>query len=172
MHKTLKTITLINLFALISYFGYTVYQKESLLRQGDLILLELVPVDPRSLMQGDYMDLQYTFSMLNDVRISHPDSFPKRGFCVVRSDSNGVAQFRRFQDSKAPLEPEEKIIAYTRPDYRILIGAESFFFEEGTGKYFEEAKYGGLKVDQNGNSLLIGLFDEEKNQILPNDPKN
>ncbi|MFX7329222.1 GDYXXLXY domain-containing protein, partial [Acinetobacter baumannii] len=34
-------------------------QKEMLLKEGQLVLLPLAPVDPRSLMQGDYMALRY-----------------------------------------------------------------------------------------------------------------
>ncbi|MDE8355606.1 GDYXXLXY domain-containing protein, partial [Klebsiella pneumoniae] len=31
---------------------------ERLLAEGEVVLLELAPVDPRSLMQGDYMSLR------------------------------------------------------------------------------------------------------------------
>ncbi len=37
----------------------SIYQKQHLLAKGDIIILELAPVDPRSLMQGDYMALSY-----------------------------------------------------------------------------------------------------------------
>lgn len=30
---------------------------EHIVEQGDVVLLKLVPVDPRSLMQGDHLDL-------------------------------------------------------------------------------------------------------------------
>ena len=36
-----------------------VVQKERLLASGTPMLLELAPVDPRSLIQGDYMRLDY-----------------------------------------------------------------------------------------------------------------
>jgi len=29
----------------------------------------------------------------------------------------------------------------------------------------EQAKYGGIKIDGKGNSLLIGLYDEERKKI-------
>src|SRR5690554_3642735 len=38
---------------------YLVYGFERTLRDGQLVLLELAPVDPRSLMQGDYMALRF-----------------------------------------------------------------------------------------------------------------
>lgn len=45
--------------------------------------------------------------------------------------------------------------------FTLAVGAESFFFQEGKGDLFEKAKYGGLRVDQKGNSVLIGLYDDE-----------
>ena len=35
-----------------------IWQKQQTLSHGQLILLKLAPVDPRSLMQGDYMILR------------------------------------------------------------------------------------------------------------------
>ena len=48
-------IILINLILLLVYFNGSIISKEDLLKNGKLILLELAPVDPRSLKQGDYM---------------------------------------------------------------------------------------------------------------------
>ena len=36
-----------------------IWDKEQQLRDGRVVLLALAPVDPRSLMQGDYMRLRY-----------------------------------------------------------------------------------------------------------------
>jgi uncharacterized membrane-anchored protein len=36
-----------------------IWQKEKVLRDGKVMLLRLAPRDPRSLMQGDYMVLNY-----------------------------------------------------------------------------------------------------------------
>ena len=37
----------------------SIWQKEQLLNHGKIVLLPLAPVDPRSLMQGDYMRLRF-----------------------------------------------------------------------------------------------------------------
>ena len=39
--------------------NFAIWQKEDVLANGRTILLELAPVDPRSLMQGDYMALRF-----------------------------------------------------------------------------------------------------------------
>jgi uncharacterized membrane-anchored protein len=156
MKKYKQLFIILNLLLLLSYFAWAVIQKETLLKKGQLVLLELAPVDPRSLMQGDYMQLRYKISEDFDAK-----GMPKRGYCVVRLDKNGIADGLRFQKHRSPLNPGEQLIEYASSDNRgIHIGAESFFFQEGQSKKYEKAKYGGIKIDSNGNSLLICLFDE------------
>lgn len=161
MKKYKWIIILINLILLLVYFNYSIIKKEELLTDGQLVLLELAPVDPRSLMQGDYMALRYAIS--EDI---YKLNIPKRGYCVVQLDSVGVASRKRFQKDVTPINQGEYLIEYTSSDYwNINIGAESFFFQEGHADKYENAKYGGIKVDKDGNSLLIGLYDENRNKI-------
>ena len=157
MKKYKWLIILLNLILLLVYFNYSVVKKEELLKNGQLILLELAPVDPRSLMQGDYMALRYKISESIDY-----NNMPKRGYCVVRLDTNGVANKVRFQKDLTPLNEGEHFIKYTSSDLQnVNIGAESFFFQEGQAEKYDKAKYGGVKIDKNGNSLLIGLYNEQ-----------
>lgn len=160
MKKIKWIIILINLFLLMGYFNYSVVKKEELLSDGDLILLKLAPVDPRSLMQGDYMRLRYDIS--DGFR---PDSISKRGYCVVKLDSAGVAYMVRIQKGKSPKLENEFLIEYTAGKRNINIGAESYFFEEGQATKYEKAKYGGVKVDNKGNSILVGLYNEQLKKI-------
>jgi len=161
MKKYKWIIILINLILLLGLFNNSIIQKESLLSEGKLILLELAPYDPRSLMQGDYMRLNYSISEDIDNK-----NISKRGFCVVKLSDTGIAKKVRLQDGKLPLNDKEYLIKYTLRGWRgINIGAESFFFQEGESKKYDKAKYGGLKVDNEGNSLLIGLYDENRKKI-------
>lgn len=161
MKKYSWIIVLFNLVLLLFYFNYSVVKKEQLIDEGRLVLLELAPVDPRSLMQGDYMRLRYAIS-----ENLHNHKFPKRGYCVVTIDTNNCAKRVRLQKGVKPLNDGEYLIEYTSSDWwNINIGAESYFFQEGHVKRYENAKYGGLKIDKNGNSLLIGLYDENRKKI-------
>ena len=161
MKKYKWIIILINLIILLGLFNNWIIKKETLLSDGKLILLELAPVDPRSLMQGDYMRLRYAISE----NINY-DSIYKRGFCVVKLEETGIAKKVRIQDDRTPINEKEYLIEYTSKGWRgINIGAESFFFQEGEAEKYENAKYGGLKVDNQGNSLLIGLYDENRIKI-------
>lgn len=154
-------IILINLIILLYLFNHSVIEKEELLSNGQTILLELAPVDPRSLMQGDYMRLRYAIS--NDF---NSDSISKRGFCVVALDEGGVAKKVRIQKHQTPIYDDEFLIEYTLGDWgSVNIGAESYFFQEGDADKYENAAYGGIKVDREGNSLLVGLYDENRKKI-------
>jgi uncharacterized membrane-anchored protein len=161
MKKYKWAIIIVNLILLLVYFNYSAFQKEKILKEGKLILLELAPVDPRSLMQGDYMDLRYKVS-----ETDYSDSIPKRGYCIVKLDSIGVAKRVRFQETLSSLPKGYYAIEYTRSNnWRVNIGAESYFFQEGKSAKHGKAKYGGIKVDGSGNSLLIGLFSNPNQKI-------
>ena len=60
MNRTLQAMVMV---ATLGFFLYRVntgiYQAERTLSQGEVVYLELAPVDPRSLIQGDYMALDY-----------------------------------------------------------------------------------------------------------------
>lgn len=161
MKKYKWIIILLNLVLLLLYFNYSVVKKEELLKEGQLVLLELAPLDPRSLMQGDYMELRYKIA--EDINY---DTMPKRGYCIVVLDDQNRATKVRFQADLTPLDKNEYPIKYTYSDiWNINIGAESFFFQEGHAEKYEKAKYGALKINKEGNSLLFGLYDEALRKI-------
>lgn len=72
------------------------------------VILELEPVDPGLLLQGDYMDLRYaTTPMLYDEGIS------KNGYCILKLDENGTGDKIRLQHDLMPLNDGEYAIVYT-----------------------------------------------------------
>ena len=154
--KNRNWIILANLLIVLIVANILIIKKEKTIKTGDLILLELRPVDPRSLMQGDYMTLSY--SVVRELR--EADSIPNRGFLVVKCDGNSVASKLRVQSDKSPLDENEYLIKYYSGDRNPTIGSESFFFQEGKGEIYEKAKYGGVKAAKSGNIVLIGLYDE------------
>ncbi len=158
MKKYKWIVVLFNLGIILFLINSSIVKKEKLLIEGKTILLELAPVDPRSLMQGDYMQLRYAISS----NIKYYETIPKRGFCVVKLDSNNVAHQVRFQSDLLKKNNDEIFIEYTKGEfYRINIGAESYFFQEGEADKYEKAVYGALRIDEKGNSILIGLYNKD-----------
>ena len=155
MKKYSSILIIANLVLLLVYFNWSVYQKEQTLKEGQLVLLQLAPVDPRSLMQGDYMRLSYkeANSELTDGQEA------KRGYVVLK--------IMRLQESPEPVNENEIVLKYKTINGRLFLGAESFFFEEGQDSVYNDAAYGGLRVDSKGESLLVGLYDEDFRQIKP-----
>ena len=80
-----------------------------------------------------------------------------RGYAILRTDSNQVGEIVRLQNTLEPVNDNELVII----NRRLFLGAESFFFEEGQDTLYQKAVYGGLKVDDKGQSLLVGLYDED-----------
>jgi uncharacterized membrane-anchored protein len=144
------------------FVNYSIYGREQLITTGQPILLELAPVDPRSLIQGDYMALRYRIA----VDLENQENLPIRGKLVISVDENGVASFVRIDDG-TPLGPNERLLNYYKQDWQIDLGAPSFFFQEGTADAYVDAKYGEMRVDEGGTSVLIGLRDENLQPLGP-----
>jgi uncharacterized membrane-anchored protein len=142
-----------------------IVQKEHLLTTGRVVLLRLVPVDPRSLMQGDYMALRYAVGdALFEADGERLDAPNAPTVVIVAVDADGVATHRRLDDG-GPLAPDEQRLRFRHRGGAVSFGAEAYFFEEGRGEYFEAARYGELRVSEDGVALLAGLRDSDRNPL-------
>lgn len=149
-----KLILLAGVLIVLLAVNYNIFTKERTLAKGKTMLLTLAPVDPRSLIQGDYMILRYV--MADNIP---QDQLTNRGRIVVTLDEKQVAKFVRIDDN-SPLNDDEYLLAYRNLD-GLRLGAESFFFQEGDSEIFSKAHYGELRVDQAGASVLVGLRGED-----------
>ncbi len=137
--------------AVLAVVNGTVYVRERHLAEGAVVLLELAPVDPRSLMQGDYMAL--AFSVANAPALRQPAT---DGRMVVALDARRVGRFVR-RDDGSPLAPGELALRYRVRDGRVKFATNAFFFQEGTAREYAGARYGELRVSRSGEVLLTGL---------------
>lgn len=161
MSRNATWLVLAGTILVIGAANYTIRDRQQVVDNGQPIHLELRPVDPRSLMQGDYMTLRYAEPLFPS-----PDArstLPRRGAFIVKLDADNVATYSRLDDG-TPLATDEVRMKYKLLDEggSIRLGAESFFFEEGQASVYDSARYGVLHVDAAGNSVLVGLADEEK----------
>jgi uncharacterized membrane-anchored protein len=157
-----RTLVIGGLGAVLVLVNVMIAQKEAVLASGDTVFVELAPVDPRSLMQGDYMALDYA--------LAREEAPRDDGRMVVRLDERNIARFVRFDDD-APLIPGQHYLTYKRRvnlrwsifgtwrRTRTQIGPDAYFFEEGRAAAFSRARYGELKVTKSGHSVLVGLRD-------------
>jgi len=127
-----------------------IWQKEQTLRQGTTVFVELGPVDPRSLMQGDYMTLAFALPPV-------PENGPASDFVVARRDNNDVATLARYHDGKTPLAPDEILIQVKHSGTGQVLVTNAWFFQEGEGQRWAGARYGEFRVDRDGKAVLVGL---------------
>lgn len=156
----MKTAFVASSLGILGVLNWMIVDKEVLLDSAQSVYLELAPVDPRSLMQGDYMVLDYAVTREAQ---SKANAALKSGQLILRLDARSVGHFAHIDDG-SPLADDEVRVQFTR-NHRIHIGAESYFFEEGTGDAFAHAKFAELKVGSGGECVLVGLLDEDLNLI-------
>jgi uncharacterized membrane-anchored protein len=145
--------------------NFSIWQKENLIATGQKVFVELAPADPRSLMQGDFMRLNY--GLLNNAASLAPVSglTAQRPHMVVRLDARGVAQGVRAGQNDTPLATGEMRIELTPKDGRWTVVSDAWFFREGDAKRWEAAKYGEFRVTPDGRALLVGLADAQLKSI-------
>jgi uncharacterized membrane-anchored protein len=153
-----RTLVAVGFVLILTAPNFAIWQKEQTLAAGTPMLLELAPVDPRSLMQGDYMRLDYAIAR----SISPFEDWPRDGLLVVRLDSAGVARFVRRREENVPLAPGERLLRYRKRDTRVSVGSNAFHFQEGAASRFAKARYGELRVNAQGTSVLVGLRDDRR----------
>ncbi len=146
-------------------FYYMVEQKESIRRTGDTLYLVLAPRDPRSLFQGDYMDLSYDVTnSINHAQMDNGADVPRAGEIVITRDEQNIGHYVRIHGDEK-LAPGERLLRYHHDGWFSVIGVERYFIPEGSGEAFANAKYGELKVAADGSVLLVALCDENRQPI-------
>ena len=191
-HSVFKApIWLVGVFviALLGAVNYKVQQFEDVLATGKPVVLKIAPVDPRSLMQGDYMVLNY--AILSEFQQSQflpesnesletsesidageanettgiDESSPsgKKAYILVHLDKNHVATFCEAQ-SEIPTD-----FKHCTPNVYLPIRykgwfpelpSQDYFFAEGKGEYYAQAEYAEYRF-KDGILLLARLLDKD-----------
>jgi uncharacterized membrane-anchored protein len=151
-----KAIALAAGLAVLAFVNFGIYQREQLVTGGRLVLLKLSPIDPRSLIQGDYMRLNFEAA---------DQAFPFRsrpsradGHVVVALDGQGVGRFRRLAGAE-PLAADEVALRYRIRGGQPNFATNAYFFEEGRAGAYARAAYGEFRVGEGGEMILTGLRD-------------
>jgi len=130
-----------------------IWQKEALIGSGATVFVELAPVDPRSLMQGDYMRLNFA---LPGERPPVPVAPGARARVVAQKDARGVATLLRFDDG-GPLGADEFPIEVLVKNGGWALVTDAWYFKEGEAQRWETARYGEFRIGRDGKALLVGL---------------
>ncbi|GEN23424.1 hypothetical protein HCU01_13730 [Halomonas cupida] len=140
----------------------SIWDRERHLHEGSVLYLALAPVDPRSLMQGDYMALNFDVSnriqqALSERRTDRKAEGTVGDHVIVRLDERRIAHFQRLASGEAPLADDEMRLRYRLRQGRVKFATDAFFFQEGHAERYESARYGRFHVDERGELLLVSL---------------
>ena len=165
------------LIALLGAVNYKVQQFEDVLATGKPVVLKIAPADPRSLMQGDYMVLNY--AILSELQqsqflsesnesnettgIDELSPSGKKAYILVHLDKNHVATLCEAQ-SEIPTD-----FKHCTPNVYLPIRyrgwspelpSQDYFFAEGKGEYYAQSEYAEYRF-KDGILLLARLLDKD-----------
>jgi uncharacterized membrane-anchored protein len=162
-----KYFSLILALATMLFFATLVVKNEWHLHHSKSIFIELKPVDPRSILQGDYMALAYEL---------HLQSLK----ALAGSESEALEQVvfnRSSVPAKIILDSQNRVVGTVldtnnsfgqrlilkNPENRLQAlypASRSFLFAEGLAQCYEKAKYAEFKVNPKGEAILFDLRGE------------
>ena len=144
-----------------------VLSQEIVLRTGKEVLLKTIPVDPRDLLRGDYVILNYEIAQIprgKDI------GYNKTVYVNLYTDSNNIAHVK----SITGLKPSEGLylkgktgrcntsIPLFKSGKCVNFGIESYFVKEGTGRKLEDDLRDGalvrVVIDKYGRSKVKGFI--------------
>lgn len=169
-------VAMLALIIVLAVVNWSIAGKERHLAEGKIVYLELAPIDPRSLMQGDYMALRFVVAAevhkalpkTKEPRHWRRDVDASDGYVVVRLDERNVGSFARIHANQS-LSDGEVLMRYRVRNGGIKFATNAFFFQEGHAKHYEPARYGQFRVNDAGELLLVAMFDKDLNKLGPAD---
>lgn len=139
---------------ILAFVNVEIAGKERIVRDGTQVLLELAPVDPRSLLQGDYMALRYAMS--REVAQAAAEKGVQDGRVVIELDETGVARFVRIHEG-GKLGDRQHLLQFRKRGESVRLASDAWFFEEGTAAEYRGARFGELRVAEDGAAVLVGV---------------
>jgi uncharacterized membrane-anchored protein len=155
--------------------GAMVWDRVQLLKHGREVVLPILPIDPRSLFRGDYVQLGYGISRVSGRLI---DGQPGRGeavYVTIARGSDGVWSPIKAARQHDGTGGADSVVVKGRleqggsngHDAFIRYGIESYFVPEGKGRDLEalarDKKLAAVvAVDPHGRAAIKGLLIDGK----------
>ena len=162
--KTRVIVMAVTMVSILVIVNSQIAVKESIIENGKLMLLQLAPRDPRSLVQGDYMALRY--AMAERVAQAAEAAQVTDGRVVVELAPNGEASFVAL-DQGQPLSQSQHMLRFRKRGDSVRLASDAYFFEEGQWESYADARFGELRVGEDGDAVLTGLRDRDANRLGP-----
>jgi len=147
------------LAAAVGVVGLLAAERREVVATGRTVFVELAPIDPRSLIQGDYMALQFRLPRVRIEGGAGNRVEPLTGLATI--DARGIATVARIVASPGERKPGEHVVRLTHKGGRLILGTDAFHFKEGTAARYAKARYGMFRLAPDGRAVLIGLADDD-----------
>ncbi|NYS61642.1 GDYXXLXY domain-containing protein [Vreelandella salicampi] len=163
--KWRRVVIVATTLLILAVVNAAIWEKEQHLAEGEVVYLALAPVDPRSLMQGDYMALNFALS--NEIRRAlqsrRDDDAPRSrdGYAIVCVDEQRIAHFQGLAEGQSTLDDDERRLHYRLRNGQVRLATDAFFFQEGHAERYEAASYGRFRLNEQGEPLLESLHDND-----------
>ncbi|MFX1680032.1 GDYXXLXY domain-containing protein [Mitsuaria sp. CC2] len=146
--------------------------RERTIAEGRPVFVKLAPVDPRSLMQGDYMWLNYDLPSVGGRNRAGafdwtsragdaPPLWGRRPLLAAVVDARGVVLSAKALDPDEAPPAGTQLLELTPKDGRWTFVSDAWFFKEGEADRWQPAKYGEFRVTPDGKGLLVRVVGED-----------
>jgi uncharacterized membrane-anchored protein len=159
-----KWLAAATVFVAIVAINININKKQDIIENGEVLLFELAPVDPRSIMQGDYMRLRFDLAgkIQEKIRIKNKNNTIQiqQGFAIVEKGENQIVSFVDLYDEQT-IKANQFKIPFKIRKYQIIFTTNAFYFQEGKASHFQKAKYGQFRMSDSGEMLLADMVDKD-----------
>ncbi len=152
-------VVVLQVLSLLGMIGF----KYSVIKTGRTVTLQSVPIDPRDLMRGDYVRIRFAINRLDLALLAGGnESFRPDDVVYVTLQDTGPAWTPVRASARLPaLQEDEAVIKgrVTAVNGRISTidyGIDSYYFPEGRGREFSQARLWSVKLDKKGHAVIEG----------------
>ncbi len=186
MNKISHWVLVLTALLAIVYVNLYAWQSQQIKLRGEILFLELAPVDPLSLVQGQYMRLRFGIEKRYDSTPQDQQVIQNsRGdvLAIIDLDSKRIGtltgllatsqwQQQRNRGNTVLLQVHAQLLDSRSESapfgfHSIRIQQNSFLFQENTEDRYAKAKYGIFRVHENGHYILVDLADEQLRPLTP-----
>jgi len=160
--------------AQLGVLGLMILDRHQLKATGTRIRLECQPVDPRSLLSGDYVILTYQISSFDQDELQRllkgPEDFKKGREIWIALEKNQATGFHeptgiagdRSELKNAALVLRGRIRQAWSGHLEVLYGLEQYFVPQNEGKELEKNRLRDTSVEvavnDDGDSAVVAIF--------------
>jgi len=167
----------------IAFLASMVMSRAAILRDGREVVLQVLPIDPRDLLRGDYVVLRYNISEIPGALFEYlvPEEESARGrdvFVRLKADGEGIWQPVQAGFDALPETPaaDDEVDIWGTSETRwvgksalvhVRYGIERFYVPEGEGREIERVDPATrpfrmkVAVSRDGTAQLKSLHDKD-----------